>query len=141
MIYLTAPGNGILILGTRKCAVDLLDRRSAIYSDRPPFPAAELFVIQFSPQSLLTPLTHFLNMARMGFTWNFGLMSYGAWWKQHNRAFNKHFGRNVLSKHHPIMLQETKEFLQKVNSDPNDIFEDIMQCAPHLSRPSLQQKI
>ncbi|KAJ2919402.1 hypothetical protein MD484_g974, partial [Candolleomyces efflorescens] len=124
MIYLTAPGNGILILGTRKCAVDLLDRRSAIYSDRPLLPAAELLVMQFSPQSLLI-LMCFLNMARMGFTWNFGLLSYGALWKQHNRAFNKHFGSNVLSKHHPIMLQETKEFLQKVNLDPNDIFEDI----------------
>ena len=36
MFYLNAAGQPIVILNTQKVAADLLDRRAAIYSDRPP---------------------------------------------------------------------------------------------------------
>ena len=44
MIYLKAPGQGILVLGSQRRAVDLLDKRAANYSDRPYFPISELQV-------------------------------------------------------------------------------------------------
>ena len=34
-MYLTAGGQGILVLNTHRVAADLLDRRGHIYSDRP----------------------------------------------------------------------------------------------------------
>ena len=35
VFYLNAAGQGIVVLNTQKTAADLLDRRAAIYSDRP----------------------------------------------------------------------------------------------------------
>ena len=35
LVYLTVGGQGILVLNTHQVAVDLLDRRGHIYSDRP----------------------------------------------------------------------------------------------------------
>ena len=35
LVYLTVCGRGILVLNTRGAAVDLLERRGHIYSDRP----------------------------------------------------------------------------------------------------------
>ena len=35
LVYLTMPGQGILIINTHQVAADLLDRRGHIYSDRP----------------------------------------------------------------------------------------------------------
>lgn len=37
MAYLRVFGQGILLLNSHTAAVDLLDRRSGIYSDRPSF--------------------------------------------------------------------------------------------------------
>jgi len=42
MTYLEAFGQGILLLNSHTVAVDLLDRRSGIYSDRPSFIGAQL---------------------------------------------------------------------------------------------------
>ncbi|KAJ2932209.1 hypothetical protein H1R20_g4906, partial [Candolleomyces eurysporus] len=103
MIYLTAPGHGILVLGSHRRAVDLLDKRSVNYSDRPAFPIVEM----------------------TGMDWTFGLMPYGAKWRQHSRTFHKYYGSGAVQQYHPIMYEETKAFLRKVNSQPNDIFEDI----------------
>ena len=36
LFYLNAAGQPIVILNSRKVCVDLLERRAAIYSDRPP---------------------------------------------------------------------------------------------------------
>ena len=35
LIYLNAAGQSIVVINSQKVAVDLLDRRGAIYSDRP----------------------------------------------------------------------------------------------------------
>ncbi|RXW14495.1 hypothetical protein EST38_g11359 [Candolleomyces aberdarensis] len=103
MIYLKAPGQGILVLGSKQRTVDLLDKRAANYSDRPAFPITEL----------------------MDFTWTFGLMPYGLRWRQHRRAFHQYLNNNAVKIYHPIMHEETKSFLRKVKSQPDDIFEHV----------------
>lgn len=42
MVYMSVMGQGILVLGTLEHAVELLDKRSVVYSDRPMVPAVEL---------------------------------------------------------------------------------------------------
>ncbi|RXW23537.1 hypothetical protein EST38_g2305 [Candolleomyces aberdarensis] len=93
MIYLTALGNGVLVLGSHRRAVDLLDKQSANFSDRP---ASVIFEM-------------------MDIGWNFGLMRYGT--------------------SNPIMYEETKAYLRKVNTHPNDVFEDT-QFLPEESDPN-----
>ncbi|KAJ2932191.1 hypothetical protein H1R20_g4907, partial [Candolleomyces eurysporus] len=102
MIYLTAPGHGVLVLGSHRRAVDLLDKRSANYSDRPASPIVDM----------------------TGVGWSIGIMPYGAMWRQHSRAFHKYFAPTAVHQYHPIIYEETKAYLRKVSSHPNDIFED-----------------
>ncbi|KAJ2918168.1 hypothetical protein MD484_g2258, partial [Candolleomyces efflorescens] len=103
MIYLKAPGQGILVLGSKRRVVDLLDRRATNYSDRPAFPIIEL----------------------MDFTWSFGLMPYGVRWRQHRRAFHQYLNSNAVKSYHPIMHEETKHFLRKLKTQPDDLFEHV----------------
>jgi hypothetical protein len=46
MMYLNALGKGILVINSKRVAVDLLDKRSNIYSDRPYFISAGGFLTQ-----------------------------------------------------------------------------------------------
>lgn len=41
-------GQVVVVLNTAKAAKDLLDKRSAIYSDRPPTPIYEMYVLDSS---------------------------------------------------------------------------------------------
>lgn len=46
MMYINALGNGVLILNSQRVAVDLLEKRANIYSDRPHYIAAGEFLTQ-----------------------------------------------------------------------------------------------
>lgn len=41
VMYLEVPGKSVLVLSSEKAASDLLDKRGALYSDRPTFALAE----------------------------------------------------------------------------------------------------
>ena len=42
IIYMKAPGQGLLVLGSQRRVDDLLEKRAANYSDRPVFPTIEM---------------------------------------------------------------------------------------------------
>lgn len=45
-MYINALGNGVLVINSQRVAVDLLDKRSNIYSDRPHYISAGEFLTQ-----------------------------------------------------------------------------------------------
>jgi hypothetical protein len=45
VMHLQVLGKSMIILDTVQAAVDLLDKKGSIYSDRPPLPLYELWVI------------------------------------------------------------------------------------------------
>ncbi|RXW24976.1 hypothetical protein EST38_g887 [Candolleomyces aberdarensis] len=100
MIYLKALGQGMLVLGSRRRAVDLLDKRAVNYSDRPVWSMLDL----------------------MDFNWSLVAMPYGVAWRQHRRAFHQYLNNNAVQKYHPVMNEETKLFLQKIRSNPDEVF-------------------
>ncbi|KAJ2919372.1 hypothetical protein MD484_g983, partial [Candolleomyces efflorescens] len=103
MIYLKTPGQGVLVLGSHQRVVDLLDKRSENYSDRPPLPMIKM----------------------VNFDWVFGSMPYGSRWNQHSRAFHEFFSKDGVRKFHPLMYDETKAFLRRVKSRPENLFKDV----------------
>ena len=48
MVYLQAAGQGIPVLGSQQRVVDLLDKKAAIYSDRPAFPIVDMYVVYWT---------------------------------------------------------------------------------------------
>ncbi|RXW11737.1 hypothetical protein EST38_g14119 [Candolleomyces aberdarensis] len=61
----------------------------------------------------------------MDLNWSFVGMPYGMAWRQHRRAFHQYLNNNAVQKYHPIMNEETKLFLQKIRSNPDQLFTDI----------------
>jgi hypothetical protein len=55
LIYVNAAGQPIVVLNSRKVAADLLDRRAAIYSDRP----RNIVALDIMSRGLLFALSHY----------------------------------------------------------------------------------
>ncbi|TEB27961.1 O-methylsterigmatocystin oxidoreductase [Coprinellus micaceus] len=103
IIYLNALGQGILVLDSRRRAVDLLENRSTIYSDRPKLAATDL----------------------ADMNWSFGLMPYGREWRRYRRTFHDFFRRTDLGQLHPIMYEERDKFLHSLEENPSNFFESL----------------
>ncbi|PPQ99417.1 hypothetical protein CVT24_005404 [Panaeolus cyanescens] len=97
LIFYKAMGHNYLIVQSLNRANDLFDKRSAIYSDRPPQPmAADL----------------------MGWSFNIGWQPYGSWWRRHRKAFHEHFNVNAVAKYDPIQTKELHRFLNRLLRQP-----------------------
>lgn len=59
VMYLEILGKPIIVVNSVKAAVDLLDKRSANYSDRPRFPIFKLYIYYFVRLSLANGLISF----------------------------------------------------------------------------------
>ncbi|TFK92043.1 cytochrome P450 [Polyporus arcularius HHB13444] len=102
IVGLQLPGDQLLvILHSHQAAIDLLDKRSATYSDR--------------PKSLVVELT--------GWSWNTPLVPYGAEWRRTRRASWQHFTPKTVSKHYPVLIQEVRRFLRLLKAEPERLRE------------------
>ncbi|KAJ7855936.1 cytochrome P450 [Mycena olivaceomarginata] len=82
VVHAQVFGTHIVVLNSLKAAVDLLEKRASIYSDRPTNPMALL----------------------MGWDFNFSVMPYGEKWRR--RLFHQHFRREAIPAHHPVQLKK-----------------------------------
>ncbi|KAI0674473.1 CyP450 monooxygenase [Trametes maxima] len=85
--------------GTYKAVYELLEVRSAVSSDRPVSPMAELTGI--SP-------------------WDFAHEGYNDRWRTRRRAFHQLFYTNAIKGYRPTQLRHTQRFLQKLAEHPDD---------------------
>ncbi|KIM35565.1 hypothetical protein M413DRAFT_32422 [Hebeloma cylindrosporum] len=81
IIHASALGTSVVILNSYQVAVDLLDKKSAIYSSRPHF-------------------TMFHELSGWGYL--FSMLPYGDVWRESRRIFTKHFN----SSHHDAINQQ-----------------------------------
>ncbi|KAJ7367013.1 cytochrome P450 [Mycena albidolilacea] len=101
VVHAQVFGNHVVILNSLKAAVDLLEKRAPIYSDRPTFPMLSL----------------------MGWDFSFGLMRYGEKWRQHRSLFTQHFRRDAIPAYHPVQLKKIHGLLRDLLSTPEDFIE------------------
>ncbi|EJD42060.1 cytochrome P450 [Auricularia subglabra TFB-10046 SS5] len=85
VMHLRALNKHIIILDTIRATVDLLEKRGAIYSDRPRLP--------------------FLGEL-MGYDWTISMMPYGDFWRRHRRALHQHMNEVAM-----VRLQRKQERL------------------------------
>ncbi|KIK66619.1 hypothetical protein GYMLUDRAFT_257455, partial [Collybiopsis luxurians FD-317 M1] len=97
IVHVNIAGQSMIILNTYEAAKELLEKRGAIYSDRPQLTM---------PNELV------------GWKWNFGLMSYGPEWRARRKLFS-----TVISPNHPESyeyqeLTAARSFLLDVYKSP-----------------------
>ncbi|KAI9059151.1 CyP450 monooxygenase [Trametes sanguinea] len=96
LVYLNMVGQPMVILGTHEAAVDLLEKRSSIYSGR--------------SQSTMASLT--------GWDWLMTTFTYGSWWRRHRRALHQFFTANALKPYCPMQELEARHFAHRLVKDP-----------------------
>ncbi|KAF8508457.1 cytochrome P450 [Hysterangium stoloniferum] len=74
LVYLNFLGNSLLYVNSTEMAYELFDKRSAIYSDRPTIPMADL----------------------VGWSWAVSLMPYGGRWRQHRYVLHRKLNSTVF---------------------------------------------
>ncbi|GJE84150.1 cytochrome P450 [Phanerochaete sordida] len=100
VIYLNFVGTPVIVLNSMQAINDLLEKRSAIYSDRP-----------------VTVMAYEL----VGIDRNFGFIPYGDVWREHRRLFHQYFRLDMVPHYHARMLKHTKDLLRLLLATPNDL--------------------
>ncbi|OSD00652.1 cytochrome P450 [Trametes coccinea BRFM310] len=109
VVYFTVLGTHLLVINSFEAARDLLDKRGALYSDRP-----RLVMIK----------------ELMDWEWNLILMSYGKLFLAYRRTVQQEFQpTNVAELHHPVMTREVIAFLGRLLSTPDNLVEHLKHMA------------
>ncbi|KAH9937862.1 CyP450 monooxygenase [Epithele typhae] len=96
IVYLNVLGQHMVVLGTHEAAVDLLEKRSANYSDRP-----------------LSPMTEI-----SGFSWGLTSLPYGPWWRRYRRAMHQHFNLNAVERYAGWQEVEAHRLVRRLIDSP-----------------------
>ncbi|KZW03032.1 cytochrome P450 [Exidia glandulosa HHB12029] len=100
--YLRIFTSDVIVLNTMKAATDLMDKRSAVYSDRPRFTMASEV---------------------LGMGWITSAMPYGNWWRQHRRALHQHLNESASKRWWTMHEDLNVRFLRRLMDAPEDWFD------------------
>ncbi|KAG0699881.1 cytochrome P450 [Suillus ampliporus] len=94
-------GQHIIVVNSVKTAMDMMDKKSSVYSDRPVFPMAGELV---------------------GLKYITTLLPYGDHFRQHRKHFHRAIGsRAALDIYKPVVELETHRFLKRVLAKPDQL--------------------
>ncbi|TFK73308.1 cytochrome P450 [Pluteus cervinus] len=101
IFHLEALGQHIIVLNDIDDAIELMEKRSSLYSDRPHMPLLSL----------------------MGMDINAGLLPYGDVWRQHRKVYQQGFRKEIVGSYHPIINEKCTKFLQRMMAQPEGLKE------------------
>ncbi|GLB38676.1 putative cytochrome P450 family protein [Lyophyllum shimeji] len=108
VIHLNSWGTSIIVLDTAEAAIELLEKRSSIYSGRPRLPMVDEL---------------------MGWGFDFGLMDYGDYWRQHRRLMHQSFHPAAVTSFRPQELKAAHGLLRRLLDDPEGFLDHIRHMA------------
>ncbi|KAI0259889.1 cytochrome P450 [Gloeopeniophorella convolvens] len=98
VVHADVMGTHTIILNSMKAAKELLERRSSIYSDRPPFVALlELFCMR----------------------WDIAALPYGKEWRRLRHEFHVNFHPAAVKDYEPVELRAVHRFLRSLLVHPD----------------------
>ncbi|KAF7377365.1 Cytochrome P450 [Mycena sanguinolenta] len=98
VMHLQVLGKSMIVLDTLQAAVDLLDKKGAIYPDRPPLPLYEL----------------------LGWTYMLSFMRYGEIFTRHRRVHQSFFSRQRCAEFEPMQTQEARRLVRNLFESPTE---------------------
>lgn len=105
IISLTLPGQTMIILNTPQMAIELLDKKGAIYSDRPTLPVAGRI---------------------MGWDQTLGLYHYGPVWREGRRMYSRTLGsRKNIDNLADQLEEENHRFLGRLSTEPGQLLQHV----------------
>lgn len=109
IVFLNVFGRHNLFINSFKATNDLLDKKGAIYSDRPRLPMVKEL---------------------MGWDWNLVLMSYQEGFTVHRRIVQQNFQPSIVARsHRPVMLREVRVLLNSLLVKPNEFTHHLRRMA------------
>lgn len=124
VVYISFFGRPVIILNSAKALADLLEKRSAIYSDRPVFPfAGEMSVYDhlFFPQILTT------TSSRIGYSESIPIITYGNRHRAYRKLMTTALASRKAEELHPIQELKTRNFLNLLLKSPEQFPTHIQQ--------------
>ncbi|KAK7018233.1 cytochrome P450 [Favolaschia claudopus] len=112
ILHLNVVGTSMIVLSSFEATDDLLERRSAIYSDRHRFPMVNEL---------------------MGWHFNIGLMKYGDEWRTNRRLLNETFNSKTVRKYEPLQEIGAQVLLGRLLHSPEDFDEHLNRMAGELT--------
>ncbi|KDQ23402.1 hypothetical protein PLEOSDRAFT_1109045 [Pleurotus ostreatus PC15] len=104
ILYMNVAGQHVVILGSRKKCMDLLDKRSATYSDRARLP---------------------LWIDLMKWDFNFVFLPYGTKWREHRKSFNDYFHPSVVYKYNAKQTRGARMMARQILESPENAVDHI----------------
>ncbi|KAI0819310.1 cytochrome P450 [Trametes gibbosa] len=99
VVYVKVFGQPMVFLGSHEAAVELLEKRSSIYSDR--------------KTSIMARLS--------GWDWLFTVQPYGPEWKRNRQAFHQHFNPSIIPSYRDLQKREAHLFALRLIEDPENV--------------------
>ncbi|EJD42940.1 putative CyP450 monooxygenase [Auricularia subglabra TFB-10046 SS5] len=104
VVHMRVLNRNLIVLNTLQAAIDLLDKRSHIYSDRPWLPMVN---------------------DMLGWGWAMSSMPYGEGWRERRRVFHHHFHLEASKQYRDLQTRSNIAFLRALSETPNDFIEHI----------------
>ncbi|KAL0961325.1 hypothetical protein HGRIS_006283 [Hohenbuehelia grisea] len=98
LTHVTAFGLRLIIINSLNVAVDLLENRSNMYSDRPDMPIAEL----------------------AGWDINIAALRYGDKWRRHRKMYHQKFKPESIHQFRPLLVTKAHELLRNLLQSPEE---------------------
>ncbi|KAF8073649.1 cytochrome P450 [Lyophyllum atratum] len=98
IMHLNILGRITIIVNNIQTAVELMEKRSSNYNDRPRLRVFDI----------------------MGWTDNLAFLPYGKSFQVQRRMFKQHFNKKTTSNYRPIQVREARVLVQNLVSDPED---------------------
>ncbi|KAJ3574049.1 hypothetical protein NP233_g2020 [Leucocoprinus birnbaumii] len=96
VMHLRVLGRDMIILNTAEAAIDLMDKRSWNYSDRPRFPILDI----------------------MGWVPTLTFIGYGKRFQKHRRLLQQYFSKQKVVEYQPIQLREARRLALNLLDNP-----------------------
>ncbi|KAG2036259.1 cytochrome P450 [Suillus americanus] len=103
IVYSHLFGQQIIVINSEKVAIELLEKRSYNYSDRPELPTNDL----------------------LGFGFNTILMRYGERWRRQRRIFHQAFRAEAALSYRPMQQQKAQQLIRNMLDTPQEFLNHI----------------